>query len=383
MRSRPTRYVAGGAAGTLLAAGLFLATAGAAHATGSTPPWEPDPQSVGTINFYNASGTRITSGSIDAAPIAAYAVGSTTVRAGDHKAVLFAAQPNPNTATAGYNVDSLTGQVVFPPSSGPTNIRNMTTPVVTGSSGDLTLDDFIGEFPNSDPGGPGCAYSPSSSGCTNAAYENIYQLRMKTANSGGFETSKYDVADLLVSGTTWTQIYPTGPVATPPTISGKVAVGSKVSCKEKPVAGATATYSWNVAGKKVSSGASYTIPGSAYKKKLSCTVSLRAGGGSASTATSKATTVALGKPLKATKKPKLSGPGKVGKTEKVSKGSWSPRASTYSYQWFAGSKAIKHATKSSLKLKKSEKGKKITCRVTAHRTGYASGKATSKGIKVT
>jgi hypothetical protein len=361
---------------------MFLATAGAAHATGSTPPWEPDPQSVGTISFYNASGTRITTGSIDDAPIAAYAVASTTIRGGDGRALLITAQPNPNTSTGAYNKDFLTGLTKFPVTSGPTAIRNMTTPVVTGSSGDLTLDDFIQEFPNTDPTGIGCAYSGTPAGCTNTAYQNLYQLRIESANTGGVLTTKYATADVLVSGTTWTQVYPSGPVATPPTISGKVAVGSKVTCKEAPAAGATITYSWHVSGKKVASGASYTIPGSAYKKKLTCTAAVKAGG-STSTATSKASTVALGAPLKATKKPKISGAAKVGKTVKVSHGSWSPKASGYSYQWFAGSKAIKHATKSSLKLKKPQKGKKVTCRVTAHRTGYASGKATSKGIKVT
>ena len=151
-------------------AGLVFMGGVAAHAA-TTPPYEPDPQSVGTISFFNSSGVQITSGSIDDAPIAAYAVGSATIRAGDAKAVLLAAQPNPSSATSGFNVDSLTGQVAFPPASGPPNITSQTNPVVTGSSGDLTLDDFIGEFPNSGPGGPGCAYSPTPSGCTNAAYE--------------------------------------------------------------------------------------------------------------------------------------------------------------------------------------------------------------------
>jgi hypothetical protein len=86
--------------------------------------------------------------------------------------------------------------------------------------------------------------------------------------------------------------------------------------------------------------------------------------------------------LKNTKKPKLSGPHKVGKKEKVSKGSWRPRPSHFSYQWYLGSHKIKHATKKAYKLIKKDKGKKISCKVTATRHGYASASAKSKAVKV-
>jgi hypothetical protein len=79
--------------------------------------------------------------------------------------------------------------------------------------------------------------------------------------------------------------------------------------------------------------------------------------------------------------PKITGTAKVGKTLKAALGTWSPKTGTkFSYQWYANGKAIKAATKSSLKLAKAQKGKKITVKVTASKTGY---KKTSKTSKAT
>ena len=178
--------------------------------------------------------------------------------------------------------------------------------------------------------------------------------------------------------------YTVNPKAKTPSISGPHQVGGTEKCSEGALDfGVSASYSWLVSGKKVATGKSYVVPASALGKKLSCTAGVHAGGGPTSSATSKSVTVSLGKALKATKKPKLSGSGKTGATEKVAPGSWSPKASSYTYQWLLNGKTIKHATKSSLKLKSSEKGKTISCRVTAHKKGFANGTSTSKGVKVT
>lgn len=81
-------------------------------------------------------------------------------------------------------------------------------------------------------------------------------------------------------------------------------------------------------------------------------------------------------------KPVLSGKHKVGSTETSSHGQWAPGATSYSYQWYKGSTKISGATKSSLKLTKSLKGKSIHCTVTAKRSGYPNASASSKGVKV-
>jgi hypothetical protein len=76
----------------------------------------------------------------------------------------------------------------------------------------------------------------------------------------------------------------------------------------------------------------------------------------------------------AVKKPTLSGPRKAGKPESVTSGTWTPGASSFSYQWYLGSSAIAHATSDSYTAPTKDRGKALHCVVTAHRPGYASGK---------
>ncbi len=56
---------------------------------------------------------------------------------------------------------------------------------------------------------------------------------------------------------------------------------------------------------------------------------------------------------------------------------WNPVA-TFTYQWYANGTAIKGATKSTWKLAKSQKGKKITVKVTGSRADYTTVSLTSK-----
>lgn len=66
--------------------------------------------------------------------------------------------------------------------------------------------------------------------------------------------------------------------------------------------------------------------------------------------------------------PTLTGTKKVGKTITVKPGAWSP-APSFSYQWYRGTSAIKGATKASYKLTKSDKGKTVSAKVTARKSG--------------
>jgi hypothetical protein len=201
------------------AAGLVLAGGVAANA--ATPSYEPDSQSVGSITFYDANGNVVTGGSINA-PLAAYAVGSSTVRSGDVKAAFLWAQPNPNAITANWNTDQATGFTAYPvaTATAPAVVKNASGPVVTGASTDETPAQFQSAFPNTDPSvsGGGCAYSAGNlAGCTNTAYQNLYQVRLVTANSSGaFQTNVYDAADILVNQTagTWSLVYGTTPTTT-------------------------------------------------------------------------------------------------------------------------------------------------------------------------
>jgi hypothetical protein len=75
--------------------------------------------------------------------------------------------------------------------------------------------------------------------------------------------------------------------------------------------------------------------------------------------------------------PKISGTAKVGATLKAKPGTWKPAAVKLKYQWLRGGKPIEGATKSTYKLVKADKGKKITVTVTGSASGYATESKTS------
>lgn len=225
--------------------------------------------------------------------------------------------------------------------------------------------------------------SPASTGTGIATLTTKTMLPSAPGKSNLTATFTPSDSSSYSPSTSATVHYTIDPVATTPKLSGSHQVGGTEKCSEGTLDfGVTATYTWLANGKKVATGKSYVVAAVALKKKLSCKAAVHDGSGPSSSATSKPVTVALGKPLKASKKPKLSGSGKVGGTEKVSTGSWSPKATSFSYQWLANGKAIKAATKASLKIGSSDRGKTLTCRVTAHRKGYANGVSASKGVKV-
>ena len=76
--------------------------------------------------------------------------------------------------------------------------------------------------------------------------------------------------------------------------------------------------------------------------------------------------------------PKITGTAKVGQTLKVSNGSWSPTATSYTYAWKIGSKTV--STKNTYKVAGTAKGKKVTVTVTAKAPGYQNG---TKSVSVT
>jgi Bacterial Ig-like domain (group 3) len=179
------------AALTAVAAGLFIGGVGAASAA-TAPPWEPDSSSVGGLTFYNAAGHVITGGSVATAPIAAYVEGSKAVRAGDTKATLFGFKPVAHQDPTQWSGAQLSASTAYPNSAAPAPLKTATLPVVTGSSGDLSVAQLKAEYPTT----------------STAGYANIYQIRLLTSAPLESISQTYDSADILVIGSTWSQIYP-------------------------------------------------------------------------------------------------------------------------------------------------------------------------------
>lgn len=172
---------------------------------------------------------------------------------------------------------------------------------------------------------------------------------------------------------------------TAPKITGAVRVGTALTASHGTWTPAPTSYAyqWKVDGKAVKGATAYryTPTASLLGRKLSVTVTARRTGHTSGTATTTAVKVVAGSAPKATKAPTVSGTAKVGRTLKAAHGTWSPAPTSYTYQWYANGKAIKGATKASLLLKTAQRGKKITVKVTARRTGHTSGTALSKATK--
>jgi hypothetical protein len=189
MKVRLKSAVVGVAALTLAGAGL-AATATSAFAAG--PPWEPDPQAIGRVVFYDASGNVITGGS-NLSQIAAY-VASDTAGTGV-KATLYFATPKIGTATGAWATAQASASTTFPNAAAPAPITGpgFTNPLVSLGATDGNLTNYIASFPNTDTTDPG--------------YINAYQVRVKTNTSG----SNYYEADITVNTTagTWAEVDPT------------------------------------------------------------------------------------------------------------------------------------------------------------------------------
>lgn len=71
-----------------------------------------------------------------------------------------------------------------------------------------------------------------------------------------------------------------------------------------------------------------------------------------------------------TARPRVRGTLRVGKVVRVSRGEWAPSTVTLSYQWYAGSKAVAHATHRRLAVTRKLAGKRLKVLVTAQTPGY-------------
>ncbi|MFD5594576.1 Tat pathway signal protein [Streptomyces griseorubiginosus] len=172
---------------------------------------------------------------------------------------------------------------------------------------------------------------------------------------------------------------------TAPKVTGTAKTGAKVTAEPGTWSAAPTsyTYQWKANGQAIggATAKTYTVAASVVGKKLTVSVTAVRSGWTSGTATSGAVTVAKGDAPKATKLPVVSGTATVGKTLRTTNGTWSPAATSYAYQWYANGQAISGATKSSLVLKTAQKGKKITVKVVARRTGHKDGSAVSKATK--
>jgi Bacterial Ig-like domain (group 3) len=225
--------IAGAGVLTLLG-GLLAATATVASAA-TPPPWEPDPNALGSITFYNSSGQVVTGGTDDSF-LADYAQASTVDPTDGDNAFLQFASPQPDVPASNWFTKVASGTTNYlsdaVSASEPAPLNSSENPVVIMSqaAGDADLLSFHGVAPaNTAPG-----------------YVDAYQVRIVTSESGGpFDgtilTGQYWEDDLLVDPATgsWSVEYaaPTPPVAVTLTASPAVAtvgVSETLTARETP-----------------------------------------------------------------------------------------------------------------------------------------------------
>lgn len=199
MRLTRRRHAVASLGSVLLAASFAVLVAQPANA--APPPWEPDPNALGSLSFYDAGGTLKTSGSLTDAPFATYVLASADAPSGHIKATLSGATPDHSKQTGQWTVKQLSASTTFPDSSAPGALGTSTHPLVKVTDTDPTLADLIAAQPNVD---------------TTAGYVDMYQLRVKTSGPGIPPGSAYYETDILVDSNagTWTQVYPVPVAAT-------------------------------------------------------------------------------------------------------------------------------------------------------------------------
>ena len=207
MKLHAKSVIAAVATVAITAGTLVLGASSASAAT--TPPYEPDAQSLGSITLYDSSGNPVYGGSTLTSPIAAYAVaGGTTADSGATQfAHLAIAAPNSQPDTTLYSSEAISSDTNYPVSGAgvPAAVSGAgaSTPVVTGAATDLSVATFLGDFTNS-------AGSASP-------YYQLYQVRLYTpSTSASTPAATYFSIDIRVdtATNTWTQVYPAPPATT-------------------------------------------------------------------------------------------------------------------------------------------------------------------------
>jgi len=206
------RSAVASAAVLAITGGLIATSAGMASAA-TTPPWEPDPNAVGSLIFWSctnpsvASTCSVVTGGNNLNHIADYVEGSIPDPSTPpgNKATLEFAAPVPNTPTGLFGVSGASGSTTFPNANAPYTGPN---PLATLGATDGELESFITGVPPQ----------------TAAGFANVFQVRLVTTSAAGGGTNPsatYYESDIVVDPTagTWQVEFPAAVTATSTSLS--------------------------------------------------------------------------------------------------------------------------------------------------------------------
>jgi len=160
-----------------------------------------------------------------------------------------------------------------------------------------------------------------------------------------------------------------------PTLSVPVKVGVPVTAIEGAWNTQAFTYQWRLDGVAIAGATQQTYTPIVAGKSLSVTVTGTRPGYLPSAQTSAGVLVAPG--TFTTALPTIGGTAKVGRTLRAYRGTWTPIPTTWTYRWYANGSPIAAATKSTYLVSRLRLGQRITVKVTATRSEYASASRVS------
>ncbi|WP_425956343.1 hypothetical protein [Xylanimonas sp. McL0601] len=190
-------------------------------------------------------------------------------------------------------------------------------------------------------------------------------VKVTATNAGYTSVAKTSMATAAVKVGTLT-----APV---PILAATVRVDTKVTASVTGwTPGATLTRQWYVDGKAIAGqvGSVYTPRAADRGKTLTLRVTGKQTGYTTVTKASAGKVVGYGA-FTTAPTPKITGTLRVGQTLSISRGTWSPAPSTYSYQWRANGVAIAGATGATFTLTPAQRGKTISVAVAGRRTAYS------------
>lgn len=169
-----------------------------------------------------------------------------------------------------------------------------------------------------------------------------------------------------------------------PVISGDAVVGATLTTTPGTWNDPSPTfaYQWSANGQPIAGATTdrLVLTEDQLGKSIQVTVTAsKPSGFTPGTATSESTDPVGDDPTKVTNKtlPVVSGIAKAGETLSTTNGTWSNEPTSFTYQWLADGIAVTGATQQTFLLTAAQVGKRMSVRVTAAKTGLASGTATS------
>ena len=173
------------------------------------------------------------------------------------------------------------------------------------------------------------------------------------------------------------------PVATPPRITGVARPGEALEVAAPTPDGTSTGVEWLRDGRPMKDADShlYEVTEADRGHRISARVTYTRDDYAAATRTTTAVDVPRGT-LVATRRPSLKGRAAVGSRLTVTGGSWRPAPSQTSIQWYRDRTPLKGATSTTYRVTRADRRHTLRAVVTARRTGWTSGTATTPAVSV-